>query len=56
MDSDQLTYKKQIKEMEEKLTDLEDRYYKKFTAMEKAMTQMQSQTSALSSLTGYTAG
>lgn len=54
MDSDQTAYKKQIKEMETKLTDLEDRYYKKFTAMEKAMTQMQSQTSALSALTGYT--
>lgn len=54
MDSDQTTYKKQIKEMESKITDLEDRYYKQFTAMEKAMTQMQSQTSALSSLTGYT--
>lgn len=53
MDSDQTAYKKQIKELEEKLTDLEDRYYKQFTAMEKAMTQMQSQTNALSSLTGY---
>ena len=54
MDSEQTTYKKQIKEMEKKLTEMEDRYYKKFTAMEKAMTQMQSQTSALSSLTGFT--
>lgn len=54
MDSDQTTYKKQIKEMEKKLTEMEDRYYKKFTAMEKAMTQMQSQTNALSSLTGFT--
>lgn len=54
MDSEQTAYKKQIKEMETKLTDLEDRYYKKFTAMEKAMTQMQSQTGALSALTGYT--
>lgn len=54
MDSDQTTYKKQIKEMEKKLTAMEDRYYKQFTAMEKAMTQMQSQTNALSSLTGFT--
>ncbi|MGN6710158.1 flagellar filament capping protein FliD [Anaerocolumna jejuensis] len=52
MDSEQLTLKKKIKELESKLTDMEDRYYKQFTAMEKAMSKMQSQTNALSSMLG----
>lgn len=43
---------KQIKKDEEKLTDLEDRYYKQFTAMEKALSEMQSQTSMFSSYFG----
>lgn len=52
MDSEQLTLKKKIKELEGKLTDMEDKYYKQFTAMEKAMSKMQSQTNALSSMLG----
>lgn len=52
MDSEQLTLKKKIKELENKLTDMEDRYYKQFTAMEKAMSKMQSQGNALSGLLG----
>lgn len=55
MDTEQATYKKQIKELEEKLSDMEDRYYKRFTAMEKAMADMQSQTNALGSMMGYSA-
>lgn len=53
METERKDYKKQISELEEKLADLEDRYYKRFTAMEKAMAEMQSQTSAISSFMGY---
>lgn len=45
-------YKKKIKAQEEKLQRMEDRYYKQFTAMEKALAAMNSQQSALSSLFG----
>lgn len=41
MENTQKEYKKRIKEMEDKLADLEDRYYKQFTAMETALTKMQ---------------
>lgn len=42
----------QIKKDESKLTDLEDKYYKQFSAMEVAMQKMQEQSSYLSSLMG----
>lgn len=45
-------YKKLIKTWEEKIEDLEDRYYKQFSTMEKMLAKMQSSTSALSSLMG----
>ncbi len=45
-------YTKKIAELEEKLTALEDRYYKKFTAMEKALSNLNSQQSAISGLFG----
>ena len=45
-------YKKEISKWEQKLKDMEDRYYKQFTAMEKALASMQSQQSALSGLMG----
>lgn len=45
-------YTKKIKEQETKLQDLEDRYYKQFTAMETAMTKLNSQQSYISSLFG----
>lgn len=45
-------YKDQIKTWEEKLQDMEDRYYKQFTAMEKALAKLNSQSSALSGLMG----
>ena len=47
MDDDQSAYKKKIKELEKKATELEDRYYKQFTAMESALTKMQNNTSML---------
>lgn len=45
-------YEKDISEWEEKLNDLEDRYYSQFTAMEKALANLQSQQSYISSLMG----
>lgn len=45
-------YKEKIKAQEEKLQRMEDRYYKQFTAMEKALAAMNSQQSALASLFG----
>lgn len=45
-------YTKKIAEQEKKLTDLEDRYYAKFSEMEQAMSKLNSSTSAISSLLG----
>lgn len=45
-------YTKQIKKWEEKLKDMEDRYYKQFSQMETALGQLQSQTNSLTSLLG----
>lgn len=45
-------YTKKVSAQERLVADYEDRYYKKFTAMEKAMAKMNSQQSALSSLFG----
>jgi flagellar hook-associated protein 2 len=42
-------YKTEISDWETKLADLEDRYYSQFTAMETALTKLQSQQSAISS-------
>lgn len=52
MDKTQTQYKKQISILEEKLTAMEDRYYKQFTAMETAMAKMQSQSNALAGMMG----
>ena len=45
-------YTKKIAEAEEKLADYEDKWYAKFTAMEKAMAKMQSNMNAVSGLFG----
>ena len=45
-------YTKTIKKWEDKLKDMEDYYYKKFSAMETALAKLQSQTNSLSSLLG----
>ncbi len=45
-------YKKEISQWDTRLTDLENRYYKQFTAMEKAMADMQSKQSSLASMLG----
>ena len=46
------TYKKDISNWETKLAALEDRYYSQFTAMEKALANLQSQQSSLSGFFG----
>lgn len=46
------TYKKEIKKWDTKLTAMENRYYSQFTAMEKAMANMQSQQNSLSGIMG----
>lgn len=49
----QLTqYKKDIKSWESKLSDMEDRYYKQFTAMEKSLASLKSQQNSLASYLG----
>ena len=45
-------YTKKIAEEEEKLADYEDKWYKKFSAMETAMAKMQSNMSAVTSMLG----
>lgn len=52
MKDDIKDYEKQIKEWETKLADMEDAYYRKFTAMEIALAKLQSQQSSLSGLFG----
>lgn len=45
-------YKKDISTWQDKLNEIEDRYYKQFTAMEKALANMQSQQNSLANLIG----
>lgn len=52
MKSEYDDYTKKIKDAEEKLADYEDKWYKKFSAMETAMAKMQSNMSAVSGLFG----
>lgn len=52
MNSQLSDYAKDIKKWDAKLNALEDKYYKQFTAMEKAMASMQSQQNALAGFFG----
>lgn len=52
MKNDVTQYEKDIKSWEDRLAEIEESYYKKFTAMESAMAKLQSQQSSLSSLFG----
>lgn len=52
MNSQLSDYKTRIAKLESKFNDMEDRYYKQFTAMEKAMANMQSQQNSLASYLG----
>jgi len=48
----QTDYAKQISVLEEKLVDMESKYYKQFAAMETAMSKLQSQSNALAGMLG----
>ena len=52
MKSDYDSYTTKIKQLEAKLNDYEDKWYKKFAAMESALAKMQSNTNALTGLLG----
>ncbi len=52
LDDAQTDYKKRIEELEEKLKDLEDRYYNQFTAMETALAKLQNSSSAITNYFG----
>ena len=52
MKEDYDSYSSEIKEAEAKLTDYEDKWYKKFSAMETALAKMQSNSSAVMSMLG----
>lgn len=52
MTKDYANYTKLIKTWEDKIADMEDRYYKQYSNMEKQLAQMQSATSSLSGLLG----
>lgn len=52
MDKQIKSYKDRIEELEERLTDVESRYYKQFTAMEKALQMMNNQSASLASMLG----
>jgi len=47
-------YEEDLDTMEERIKDLEDKYYKQFTAMETALSKLQSQQNSLASLLGQT--
>ena len=50
LDSEISDYKDKVTELQEKLQEEEDRYYEQFSAMEKAMTQLQSKQNYISQL------
>ena len=52
MKTDYTDYNSKIADLEEKLNDYEDKWYKKFAAMETAMAKLQSSTSAITGLLG----
>lgn len=49
-------YEKDLDRMEDKIADLESKYYKQFTAMETALAKLQSQTNSLASMLGTGTG
>ena len=52
MDSDIKKRKEDVTDLQDKLADEEDKYYKQFSAMETAMAKLQSQQSYVSQLFG----
>lgn len=55
MDTQITSYTKKIAEMEKKLQDMEDRYYKKYAALETAMSKLNAQSSQLAGFFGTSA-
>lgn len=52
MNKELTKYQEEIKKLEAKLTEMEDRYYKQFTAMEKALSSINSQSNSFASAAG----
>ena len=52
MDTEISDYDDKIKKLQDKMNDVEDRYYKQFAAMESALAELQSKQSSLSNLFG----
>ena len=52
MATQQTEYSKKVATLEKKLIEMENKYYKQFSAMETALSKMQSQTNALASMMG----
>ena len=52
MDKQMKSYQERIDELEDKLVDLEDSYYKKFAAMETALSKINTQSSYLTNMFG----
>lgn len=52
MASEYSSYTKTIKKWEEKIADMEDKYFKQFTAMEKQLAQLQNNSSSVTGLLG----
>ena len=52
MDKEISSYDTKIKKLQDKMNDVEDRYYKQFAAMESALAELQANQSSLSSLFG----
>ena len=52
MKTQQTSYTKSIKEWENKIADMEDRYYKRFSKMEATLAKLQSATSSLTGMLG----
>lgn len=50
MANDQKSFEKTLKQWEQRIADMEDRYYKKFSKMESTLAKLQSSTNALSGL------
>ncbi|MDY3908545.1 MAG: flagellar filament capping protein FliD [Eubacterium sp.] len=52
MNTDKKNYEKEIEKWEDKLAEIEDNYYKKFSAMETALAKLQSQQNSMAGLFG----
>ncbi len=53
MEKELKNYKKELEKMEDRLEEIEDKYYKQFTAMEVALSKLNSQSNSFSSIAGF---